>query len=114
MSKVMICKTGHCTEHDTEWRFHFLHKLQAAGLVERKKKGILKQQIKFLTGKTTLAKYTKVLSHASIHLDDQPVGPVTPYTRLGTPVMIPNTVKLWVSGETNIALTLTRVKVLCC
>ena len=35
-----------------------------------KKRRILKQQIKLLTGKTTLARQTKVLSQALIHLND--------------------------------------------
>ena len=35
-----------------------------------KKRRILKQQIKLLTGKTTLARWTKVLSQALIHLND--------------------------------------------
>lgn len=42
-------------------------------------------QMKLLTGKTTLAGWTKVLSRALINLNDQPVGPVSPYARLGTP-----------------------------
>lgn len=41
--------------------------------------------MKLLTGKTTLAGWTKVLSRALINLNDQPVGPVSPYARLGTP-----------------------------
>lgn len=38
--------------------------------------------MKLLTGKTTLAGWTKVLSRALINLNDQPVSP---YARLGTP-----------------------------
>lgn len=47
---------------------------QASGLIERKN-GILKQWIKLLTSKTASAKWTKILSHSLIHLNDQPVRP---------------------------------------
>ena len=43
-----------------EGRFH-LYALQVARLVEIKNE-ILKRQIKLLTGKTTLAEWTKILS----------------------------------------------------
>lgn len=33
-------------------------------------------------------------SQALIHLINQPVGPVVPYTRTGTPVETPNTMKV--------------------
>lgn len=46
-------------EHATEWRLHLPYHPQAAGLIGRKN-GILKQQIKLLTGKTTSARWTKV------------------------------------------------------
>ena len=49
----MIFKTG--KEYDIEWKFHHPYNPQAIGLVERKN-GILKQQIKLLTAKTTLAR----------------------------------------------------------
>lgn len=60
-------------EHDIDWRFYLLHDLQASGLEERRN-GISKQQIKLLKG--TLAKWTEVLSQASIHLKDHAVGTV--------------------------------------
>ena len=72
-------------EHDIEWRFHRPYNWQAARLIERKNR-ISKQQIKILTGTTALA---------LIHLNDQPVGPVAPYDRLGTPDETLNTVKVW-------------------
>ena len=59
------------------------------------------QQIKLLTGKTSLATCTNVLSQG--HSNDQPVGSVVPYARLGTPAEAPNTVKVWKSVETAIA-----------
>ena len=62
---------------------HVFYKWQAAALVERKNE-ILKQQIKLLTGKATFTGWTKVLSQALIHSNDQPAGPVTPQARLGT------------------------------
>ena len=48
-----------------------------------------------------------MLSQALIHLNYQSVGPVAPYTRMGTPVETPNTVKVWKSLETGNAPTLT-------
>ena len=59
-------------------------------LVERKN-GMLKQQIKLLTGKTTLSRCTNVLSQALMHLNDQTYAP---YVRLGTPAKAPNTIKV--------------------
>lgn len=47
---------------DIEWRFH----LPMTGLVERNNE-ILKQQIKLLTGKTTLAGRTEVPSQVLTH-----------------------------------------------
>lgn len=79
---------------------------QTAGLVKRKDE-ILKQQIKLLTGKTTLVRWIKVLTQALIHLDDQPVGPIAPYARLGSPVETPNTLKLRESWRITITSTLT-------
>lgn len=60
----------------------------------KKKNGILKEQMKLLTGKTILAKQTKVLSQTLTHLHDQPVSPITPYAGLGTPTKALNTVKV--------------------
>ena len=40
-------------------------------------------------------------------MNDQPVGPVAAYARLGTPAEKSHTVKVWKSPETAIALTLT-------
>ena len=80
-------------EHGTEWRFHLSYNPREAGLVE-KKDGILKQQIKLLTSKITLGGWTKVLSQALMHLNDQPVGPIAPYARLGSPAKAPNTTKV--------------------
>lgn len=68
-------------KHDIEWRFHCLYNLQAVGLLERKN-GILKQQIKLLTNKTSMTLWTKVLPQG-LMLEDQPVGPVAPHARLG-------------------------------
>lgn len=52
-----------------------------------------KQQTKVLTGKTTLARETKVLSQVLIHLNDQSVGPVTPHAKRRTLAKTPNIVK---------------------
>lgn len=77
-----------------EWRFHLpISNPQAARLVEQKN-GDLKQQIELLPGKPTLAGWTKVLSQALIYLNDQPVGPVDLYARLGMQAEVPNTVKV--------------------
>lgn len=46
--------------------------------VNFKRERILKQQIKLLTGKTTSARKTKVMSQALIHLNAQPAGPAAP------------------------------------
>lgn len=54
----------------------------------------MKQQIKLLIGKTTLAGYTKVLSQALIHLNNQPVGPIFLYTKLGTAMETLDVVKI--------------------
>lgn len=47
-------------EHDNEWRVHLLYNLRAAGVIERKN-GILNQHIELLTGKVTLAGWTKCI-----------------------------------------------------
>lgn len=60
-------------EHGTECRFHLLYNPQAAGLRERTN-GMLKQYLKLLTDKATVAGCTKVLSEAFTHLNDQRVG----------------------------------------
>lgn len=70
--------------HNVEWRFHFPYDPQAAGLVERKNGIILKQQIKLLTGKTTLLRKTEVMPQALTHLNDQQAGFIVPHARLGT------------------------------
>lgn len=49
--------------------------------------------MKLLSGKTTLAEWTKVLSQAEIHSHDQPIGPVVPHARLGTSAEASNTRK---------------------
>lgn len=82
------------TAHDIKWRFHLPHDPHLAGLIGKENE-ILKQQIKSLTGKTTSAGWTKILFQALTHLNDQPVGPVAPDARPGTPAKVPNTVKLW-------------------
>lgn len=69
--------------HDLKWRFHLPHNLHCAGPIDKENE-ILKQRIKLLTGKTTLAGRTKVLFQTLIHLSDQRVGPVILYARLGT------------------------------
>ena len=51
-------------------------------LVESKNE-IVNQQIKLLIGKTALVWWSKVLSQALIHLNDQLIGPIAPYARLG-------------------------------
>lgn len=71
------------------------------------KNEILKQQIKLLTNKTTCTRQIKVLSQASIHLNNQPVWPVAPHVGLGIPPKTTNTVKIWKSLETAIVPTLT-------
>lgn len=63
-------------EDDSECRFR-LSKTHKHQLIKRKK-GILKQQVKLLTGETTLSGGTQVLSQALIYLNDQPREPVTP------------------------------------
>lgn len=56
---------GHDTqewkEHNTEWRFHLPYNPQTAGLLDPRN-GILKLQIELLTGKPTLAGWTKAIS----------------------------------------------------
>lgn len=47
-------------------------------LILKERERILKQQIKLLTGKTTLARKTKVMSQALIRLNGQPAGPAAP------------------------------------
>ena len=89
-------------EHDLEWGFHLPYNLQAAELVERKQ-GILKQQIKLLTGKTSLTGCTEILFQALIHLHDQTVGLDAPYLRLGKPAETPNALKVWKLWEKAIA-----------
>ena len=68
--------------------------LNASSGIERKEDWILKQQIKLLRGKPTSVGWTKVLSRALIHFNDQPLGPVAPYGRLETPAEAPNTIKV--------------------
>lgn len=53
---------------------------------KKEKNGKLKQQIRLLTGKNHLSQ----TDHSSVpgwfHLNDQPVGPVALYARLGIPI----------------------------
>lgn len=64
-----------------------------------------KQQIKLLTGeKHTLVGWTEEPSKASTRGNDQPIGPVVPYTRLGTSVETPSAVKARMSQATAIVL----------
>lgn len=51
---------------------------------------------------------SKVLSQVLIHLNDQPVRPVAPNARLGTPTHVEtaNTTKVWKSWETVPTLTM--------
>ena len=74
-------------------------------LVETKS-GIWRQHIKLLSNKITLAEWTKILSQALRHLNDQPVGPVALYAHLGIPAKAPSTVKLWKWWEKTIAQAL--------
>lgn len=60
-------------EHGTEGRFSLLCNPQAAGLRERKN-GMLKQCLKLLTDKATVAGCTNVPSKAFTHLHDQRVA----------------------------------------
>lgn len=93
-------------EHDIAWSFHLPYHLKAAWLIEREN-GTLKKHVKLLTGKTTLVEWTKVLSQDLRHLSDQPVGPLLPHVRLGTPAEAPNNIKVWKSQEIAIVPTLT-------
>ena len=70
-------------------------------LIQKERERILKQQIKLLTGKTTSARKTKIMSQALIHLNAQPAGPAAPYSRLRSPAEAPNTLKIWKSWETD-------------
>lgn len=78
-----------------------------ARLVERKN-GILKQQIYLWTAKPPLAKWIKVLLRFLIHLHDQPVEPVIPYVRPGTPAKAPNPINV---PCPQLSL---RINMLCC
>ena len=70
------------------------------------KTGILKQQIKLPTGKTTLVWWTQVLSQALIHLNGQLVGPVCyPTQQTGDPDETPSIIKVWKAHEAAIAPT---------
>lgn len=75
------------------------------GLVETKS-GIWRQHITLLSNKITLAEWTKILSQALRHLNDQPVGPVALYACLGILAKAPSTVKLWKWWEKTIAQAL--------
>lgn len=57
---------------------------QSTWLIEIKT-GILKQKVKLLTGKITLPEWTTARSQALIYINDQPLGPVAPFARLGIP-----------------------------
>lgn len=105
ISKAMACKSE---QKNMTLNVGFISPIspRAKGLVE-KKNGKLRQQIKLLTRKTTLARQTEVLSQVLIHLNDQLVDPVSPYDRQGTPAKAPNTVKVWKLWETAIPLILT-------
>lgn len=82
ISKVIIyARAG--KNNDIEWRFHLSYNSQAARLVKRKHK-IWKQQIKLLTSRTTLARWTKVVSQILMHSKVQPVGPVAPCVKTGS------------------------------
>lgn len=62
---------------------------------------MLKQQINLLTGKTTLAWYTEVLSQTLLHLNDPSAGSLAPYARLGTPSETPNIAKAMEVARNN-------------
>lgn len=55
-------------------------------------------------------------SQALIHLNNQPIGPVTPYTRPGTPVETSNTMKVCkgmeVAADSHCALTMEQCAML--
>ena len=63
---------GWAKEHAIEQKVHLSYNLHIAGLVERKNE-IIKQQNKLRMSKTIPARWTKVLSHDLIHLNDQQV-----------------------------------------
>lgn len=54
-----------------------------------------------------MVKWTSILSQALIHLNDQPIGPIAPKAKLGTPAETTSAVKLWKSWETATVPTLT-------
>ena len=53
-----------------------------------------------------MVQWAKALSQALMHLNDQPVGPATPYARLGMLAKVPNTIKVGKLQETAIVPTL--------
>lgn len=73
--KIIILKTGQ-KKHDIALSYN----PQSTGLIEITT-GILKRQIKLLTGKIILPEWTTARSQALIHLNDQPLGPVAPFAR---------------------------------
>ena len=87
---------------------------KTTGLVETKN-GIWRQYIKLLSNKITLAGWTKILSQALRHLNDQSVGPVALYACLGIPAKAPSTVKLWKwRGKKTLPRLSPWINLLCC
>lgn len=66
--------------------------LQAAGLGGRKD-GLVKRQLKLLTGTTSSARWPKALSQAFVNLDEQPVG-LSPHVSAWEPLVRHPTLKI--------------------
>lgn len=69
--------------------------------VGRRKNGILKQQIKLITGNKPPLLSGQALSQILKHLNEQNAGSIASYSRHVTSPMIPNNVKVWKSEETE-------------
>ena len=103
--KSQISNTSHdmqdCKRMWYEMEVPFPLNPHVAKLVERKKGLLSRQQIKLLTGKTTLAGWTRTLSWTLTHLHVESAGPIAPCVRLGTPAWTPNTREVWKSEESH-------------
>ncbi|XP_039599254.1 uncharacterized protein LOC120522266 [Polypterus senegalus] len=63
-----------------QWTLHIPYHPQAAGLIERMN-GLLKEQVKKLTGHNHLKGWTKVLKQALFNLNNRPLAGSTPFMR---------------------------------
>ncbi|XP_039598606.1 uncharacterized protein LOC120519928, partial [Polypterus senegalus] len=63
-----------------QWTLHIPYHPQAAGLIERMN-GLLKEQVKKLTGHNHLKGWTKVLKQALFNLNNHPLAGSTPFMR---------------------------------